>query len=90
MAEKFWKMHNIMYKSIYGEASAVDRIAVGGWEKKCSCIIHKYDEQDIFNAIESGLFLRVLSNKIMAFKNETCSGEKVSKERRPCYCAVIW
>jgi len=79
--EKFQKKHNISYKSICGESSAIDRTAVDDWKKKLPNIIDKYEEQDIFNADETGLFFRVLPNKTMAFKNETCSGGKVSKER---------
>ncbi|XP_008184662.1 tigger transposable element-derived protein 6-like [Acyrthosiphon pisum] len=79
--EKFRKRHNISFKSICGEASAVDRIAVDDWKKKLPNIIDKYEKRDIFNADETGLFFRVLPNKTMAFKNETCNGGKVSKER---------
>ncbi|XP_025416874.1 tigger transposable element-derived protein 6-like [Sipha flava] len=79
--EKFRKRHNISYKSVCGEASAVDRIAVDDWKKKLPNIIDKYEKRDIFNADETGLFLKVLPNKTKAFKNETCSGGKVSKER---------
>ena len=44
-------------------------------------IIDKYEKRDLFNADETGLLFGVLPNKTMAFKNETCSGGKVSKER---------
>ncbi|XP_008189021.1 tigger transposable element-derived protein 4-like [Acyrthosiphon pisum] len=79
--EKFRKRHNISFKSICGEASSVDRIAVDDWKKKLPNIIDKYEKRDIFNADETELFFRVLPNKTMAFKNETCNGGKVSKER---------
>ncbi|KAL4141823.1 hypothetical protein QTP88_004380 [Uroleucon formosanum] len=79
--EKFRKRHNISFKSICGEASAIDRIAVEDWKKKLPNVIDKYEKRDIFNADETGLFFRVLPNKTMTFKNETCSGGKVSKDR---------
>ncbi|XP_025413818.1 tigger transposable element-derived protein 6-like, partial [Sipha flava] len=43
--------------------------------------IANYAECDIFNADETELFYRVLPDKTMAFKNEICTGEKISKER---------
>ncbi|KAL4148757.1 hypothetical protein QTP88_002919 [Uroleucon formosanum] len=60
---------------------ALNGIAVEDWKKKLPNIIDKYEKRDIFNADKTGLFFRVLPNKTMAFKNETCSGGKVSKER---------
>lgn len=67
----------ILYKSICDEASAVDRIAVSDW-KKLPNIINKYEERkDIFNAVETGLFFRVLPYKTKAFNNETCRSRKV-------------
>jgi len=82
--EKFRIKHNISFKSICGEgegreSSAVDRTAVNDWETKSPNIIDKYSEQNIFNADETGLFFRVLPNKTMAFKNETCSCGRVSR-----------
>lgn len=76
--EKFRKRHNISYKSISGKALAVDKIAFVDWKKKLPNIIDKYEERDVFNAY--GLFFRVLPYKTMVFKNETCSGGKVSKK----------
>lgn len=39
------------------------------------------DEFDIFNADETGLFLRVPPDKTMRLKNESSSVGKISKER---------
>jgi len=69
VAWKFRKKHYISYKSICGEALTVDRIAIGYWKKKLPNIIDKNEKRDI------------LPNTTMAFKNETCSSGKVSKER---------
>ncbi|KAL1447458.1 hypothetical protein WDU94_005464 [Cyamophila willieti] len=62
--------------------------ASNGW-------LEKFSERDVFNADKTGLFFRVLPNKTMAFKNETCSasGGKVSKERLTvllcCCCNML-
>ena len=79
--EKFRKRHNISYKAVCGEAAAVDKEAVEAWKAKLPGIIAKYESRDIFNADETGLFFRVLPNKTMAFKDEICTGGKISKER---------
>ncbi|XP_025208664.1 tigger transposable element-derived protein 6-like [Melanaphis sacchari] len=79
--EKFRKRNNISFKSVCGEAASVDEEAVNNWKAKIPEIIANYAECDIFNADETGLFYRVLPDKTMAFKNEICTGGKISKER---------
>ncbi|UYV83830.1 TIGD4 [Cordylochernes scorpioides] len=44
-------------------------------------IISNYACKDIFNADETGLFWRLLPDKTLHFKGETCTGGKASKER---------
>jgi hypothetical protein len=79
--EKFRKRINIFFKSVCGEAASVNEEAIDNWKAKISEIIANYAECDIFNADETGLFYRVLPDKIMAFKNEICTVGKISKER---------
>jgi hypothetical protein len=79
--EKFRKRNNIAFKSVCGEAASVDEEAVDNWKAKIPEIIANYAECDIFNADETGLFYIVLPDKTMAFKNEICTGGKISKER---------
>ncbi|KAL1448239.1 hypothetical protein WDU94_003519, partial [Cyamophila willieti] len=71
--EKFRKRHNIAYKTVCGEAASVDKSAGADWKEKLPSICEGYSERDVYNADETGLFFRVLPNKTMAFKNETCS-----------------
>lgn len=59
----------------------MDKATVDQWKGKIPDIITKYDLRDIYNLDETGLFYRVLPNKTKAFKEETCNGGKVSKER---------
>lgn len=44
-------------------------------------LLKDYQEQDIFNADETGLFFKCLPDKTLTFKNEKCHGGKHSKER---------
>lgn len=43
-------------------------------------ILEKYQERDIFNANETGLFFKCLPDKTLIFKNKKCHGGKMSKE----------
>jgi len=40
-----------------------------------------YDAKDIFNADETGLFYKCLSDRTLTFKSKKCHGGKNSKER---------
>lgn len=52
------------------------------WLENClPKLINGYSEENIFNADETGLFVKCLPNKTLAFRNETCHGGKSSKER---------
>ncbi|GBO04384.1 Tigger transposable element-derived protein 4 [Araneus ventricosus] len=44
-------------------------------------IIRNYDEKDIFNADETGLFHKLIPNQTFKFKGEKCVGGKLSKVR---------
>ena len=43
--------------------------------------LKNYNEKDIFNCDETGLFYKCMPNKTLSLKGETCSGGKLSKER---------
>ncbi|GBN35364.1 hypothetical protein AVEN_225762-1 [Araneus ventricosus] len=44
-------------------------------------IIRNYDEKDIFNADETGLFYKLTPNQTLKFQGENCVGGKLSKVR---------
>lgn len=79
--EKFRIRHNISFKSICGEEKSVDLNDVTDWIEKLKSVCKGYDDKNIFNADETGLFYRVLPDKTLCFKGEKCSGGKISKER---------
>jgi len=66
---KFKERHGITFKSIQGEAAAVDLESVDKWRSDIlrKCIVH-YSPSDIFNVDETGLFWRLLPDKTMTFK----------------------
>jgi len=41
----------------------------------------KYTPDDIFNAVETGIFFKMTPDKTLKFKREKCGGGKLSKER---------
>lgn len=80
--EKFKKRHGIVQKTLCGESAAANIQTRDEWVTNVlPKLLEKYDENDIFNADETGLFFKCLPNKTMAFKNEKCFGGKNSKER---------
>ena len=79
--DKVRSRHNISFRTVCGESSAVDENIVSDWQKRITGICESYEERNIFNCDETGLFFRTLSSKTMAFKGENCAGGKISKER---------
>ncbi|GBO22848.1 Tigger transposable element-derived protein 4 [Araneus ventricosus] len=66
---------------ICGEEKSVNPNEVTDWIGKLKSLLKGYDDRDIFNADETGLFYRVLPDKTLCFKDEKCSSGKISKER---------
>jgi len=86
--DRFRARHNIGFKTVSGEANDVDDVTVEEWKERLRHLVEGYDEKDIFNGDELGLFYRQLPNKSLTLKGETCSGGKMSKERLTVYlCA---
>jgi hypothetical protein len=80
--DRFKKRHNIAFHSICGEAGDVPIKDCDEWTiTKLPLLLKDYAAKDIFNADETGLFWRLLPNKTLCMKGETCTGGKLSKER---------
>ena len=78
-----WKVrHNIKFRSVCGENAAVDQEVCDDWkQRKLPPVLRRYDPSDVFNADETGLYLRLLPDKMHAIAGEVCTGGKKSKER---------
>lgn len=78
-----WKVrHHIKCRIICGENAAVDKDACEDWRKrKLVSYLRRYDPKDIFNADETGLYWRLLTDKTHSLSGEVCIGGKKSKER---------
>ncbi|GBO00676.1 Tigger transposable element-derived protein 4 [Araneus ventricosus] len=68
--EKFRTRHNIPFKQICGEEKSVNPNEITDWIGKLKSLFKGYDDRDIFNADETGLFYRVLPDKTLYFKGE--------------------
>ena len=68
--EKFRTRHNISFKQICGEEKSVNSNEVTDWIGKLKSLCKGYDDRDILNADETGLFYRVLPDKTLCFKGE--------------------
>ena len=79
--ESFKKRHNISSKEICGEAADVSEQTVMDWKEKLPSLCVGYASKDIFNADETGLFLRGLPSKSLVARGDDCKGGKHSKER---------
>lgn len=79
---RFTARHGITFRKISGERSSVDECATESCVSDVLLpVLSEYDENDIFNMDESGLFWRLLPDRTLAFRAEKCHGGKLSKER---------
>ena len=60
---------------------ALDMRTVEDWKAKLPEIIADYDEKDIFNMDEGGIFYRALPSMTLKVKGDNCKGRKKSKDR---------
>ncbi|CAF5082724.1 unnamed protein product, partial [Rotaria magnacalcarata] len=63
------------------KASNVDDSTVEEWTQRLSTILDGFNENDVFNADETGLFYRATPDHSLVLSKEECKGGKKSKER---------
>lgn len=80
--ERFKKRHGICSGKIAGESASVDMETVQQWlNEKWPKIRENYQDNDIYNADETGLFFKLTPDKTLKFKGEKCVGGKLPKQR---------
>jgi len=80
--ERFKERHCLSFKSICGEAAAVDSDAIENWKNSVlKQILSQFDASNVFNLDKIGLFYRLLPDKTLSFKGEKCTSGKASKQR---------
>ena len=76
------KRHGITFKTVQGEAGAVDSQSLLEWQQQVlQPLLGQFSADDVFNLDETGLFWRLLPNKTMSFRGKRCTGGKKSKQR---------
>ena len=79
--DRFKTRHNIVFHDVSGEAAAVDSDVCDAWTTtRLPDLLSAYAPRDVFNADETGIFYRMLPDKTMCFKGDSCHGGKQSKE----------
>ena len=79
---RFKDRHGIVFRQVCGEAAAIRKDSMDPWlTQTLPEILTKYRPCDIYNADETGLYWRLLPDRTLAKKGETCPGGKKSKER---------
>ena len=80
--DNFKKRHDITFKTVQGEAGAVDLQFLIEWQLQVlQALLGQFSADDDFNPEETGLFWQLLPNKTMSFRGERCTGGKKSKQR---------
>jgi len=81
--DKFWSRYDIVYRQISGEAESVNNDDIASWKNNMllSLLLEHNRSDDVYNAGEFGLFFKLMPDKSFVFKNKTCHGGKLSKER---------
>nr|XP_015913217.2 tigger transposable element-derived protein 4-like [Parasteatoda tepidariorum] len=80
--ERFKDRNCLSFKTICGEAAAVDGDAIENWRNSVlKDILSRFDASNVFNLDETGLFYRLLPDKTLSFKGEKCTTGKASKQR---------
>ena len=85
--ERFKKREGLKTKKLHGEGQAADIAAQEDW------LIHtwpnlreRFKDEDIFNADESGIYIRALPDYTLTFKSDNKKGgKKAKKESLPCF-----
>ncbi|KAI6654504.1 Tigger transposable element-derived protein 4-like [Oopsacas minuta] len=81
--ENQWKKrHNITSRQISGESQSADHAGADNWiSTQLKLIREEFEDKDVFNADETGLFWKMTPDRTLSFRGDLCKGGKRSKER---------
>ena len=80
--DNFKKRHGIAFKTVQGEAGAVNLQSLLEWKQQVlQPLLRQFSADDVFNLDETGLFWQLLPSKTMSFRGKRCTGGKKSKQR---------
>ena len=88
--DTFKKRHTLVFGKSCGEAGDVDPTTVDDWKVRLAAAVEGYEERDIFNMDESGLYFKTSGDKTFYVKGQKNEGGKKSKERiTASFCANL-
>ncbi|CAL1545814.1 unnamed protein product [Lymnaea stagnalis] len=70
--ESFARRHNIVFGKPASEGSSADPSVVIDWKKKVKSLCEGYEDKDVFNLDETGLFFRMTADKSFYVKGQQC------------------
>lgn len=86
--QRFKNRHEIVCHTLSGEGSAVNLDSCEKWLENFRPLLQEYEERDVYNVDETGVFYKLLPERSLAVKNETCHGGKKHKDRVTAVVAV--
>ena len=78
---KFCNKNNIAFKTLCGGSADVDEELCEDWKSSLSIILAGYEDRDVYNLDETGLFFRALPTKSLVEKTEEVKRGKQAKQR---------
>lgn len=80
--ERFKRRHSITFGKVSGEAKSVNMTEAETWLNEVWPKLRQdYEDNEIYNGDETGIFYKLLPDKTLRFKGEKCVGGKLAKER---------
>lgn len=79
---RFRERHELVFRRVCGERGNVSAETCMLWKnEQLQDYLRRYSPDDIFNADETALFFKLLPDRTITYKGDSCTGGKRSKER---------
>ena len=84
------RRHGIRGRQLSGEAASVNKVVVTNWMKQIPELIEGYDQKDVFNCDETGLYYKQSTLLSLVMPGYSCHGGKAQKERITLLICCSW
>ena len=89
MAPQMEKRNQIVFKKVSGEKSSADVNGANAWKNsKLIEMLNEFDEENIYNADETGLYYRATPDGSLTYKSQTIAGYKKAMGRVTILCCT--
>ena len=86
--EKFRIRRAISFRMICGKSASIYNSITEGWITRLPTLLDGYDEKDVFDADETGLFYHTTPDRSLVLSKEDCKARKKVKSDPLFYCAL--